>query len=114
MNAVFQKVLDEESIDTNSLFEHPFKLLAQIKSSELKDIIQFQSHDDQFISAFFNFFVEQLINRRQEISELDKCFFVGRVKAIPQWIQRTKQKFNIFSDYDELDRIFSIGVEALR
>ncbi|WP_054708065.1 TetR/AcrR family transcriptional regulator [Secundilactobacillus paracollinoides] len=113
LETVFQGVLDQDAIDTSTLYEHPFRMLAQIKGSSLKNMIQYQAHDTEFVSAFFDFFVERLIDQRTEISELDKCFFIGRVNAIPRWIQRTNQKFNIFTDYDKLDDIFNQGAKHL-
>lgn len=70
LETVFQGVLDQDAIDTSTLYEHPFRMLAQIKESSLKNMIQYQAHDTEFVSAFFDFFVERLIDQRTEISEL--------------------------------------------
>lgn len=45
------------------------------------------------------------------MTELERCFFIGRVRAIMMWIKRTQQTFNIFTDYKVLDRIFQTGRE---
>ncbi|GEP20363.1 TetR/AcrR family transcriptional regulator [Pediococcus argentinicus] len=109
LDYIFEKVLLDEQIDTKNIYHQPFRMLAQIKSSNLKPLIQAQTHDEQFVKAFSDFFFTKTISQHQEISTLNQSFFIGRVTAITRWIQVTHQQYNIFTDYEELDHIFNEG-----
>lgn len=95
-------------ISTN-IDQHPFELFARVKSSSIEAIIKRQTTDESFVTEFFKFFIEKQIERNRKMTELERCFFIGRVRAIMMWIQRTPQTFNIFTDYPTLDRIFQTG-----
>lgn len=103
----FNQVIVNDHIETHDIYRHPFKMLAEIKSSSLRPLIQTQADDEQFVKEFSNFFFERIISQHKEIFPLNQCFFIGRVNAITRWIRVTHQQFDIFSDYDELDRIFN-------
>ncbi|AJA80869.1 TetR/AcrR family transcriptional regulator [Levilactobacillus brevis] len=106
---IFEDVLIQEQIDTSHIDQHPFELFARVKSSSIEAIIKRQTTDESFVTEFFKFFIEKQIERNRKMTELERCFFIGRVRTIMMWIQRTPQTFNIFTDYPTLDRIFQTG-----
>ncbi|GAY74031.1 hypothetical protein NBRC111893_2177 [Lentilactobacillus kosonis] len=110
LDQIFEdSLMKVDDISSANLYDHPFKMIAEVKSSSLHDVIFFQAKDKEFVTEFFNFFIDKILQRDDQVDELTKYFFIGRVRAVTMWIQRTKQNYDIFKDYDELDRIFESG-----
>ncbi|KRN97965.1 TetR/AcrR family transcriptional regulator [Companilactobacillus kimchiensis] len=95
--------------NSEDIYEHPFSSIAEINNLELLPLLKFQSDDADFRNGFFQFVIDTVMENQDDKTELDKFFFIGRIKAINLWIDRTKQPYNPFVDYVYLDKVFRTG-----
>lgn len=98
-------------LDSKELHKHPYSTIANLNNQELLPILKFQSDDKNFSNGFFEFVIDSVMLEVDEKTKLDKFFFIGRIKAINLWIEKTNQPYNPFVDYEYLDKIFQTGKE---
>lgn len=101
----------DSNFDNNEFFQHPFTTIATINKQDLLPIFKSQNKDFEFRTDFFQFVMDTVMSVNSDKSELDKFFFIGRIKAINLWIDKTHQPYNPFEDFEYLDKIFQTGKE---
>lgn len=89
--------------------KHPYTSVATLNNEKLLPILRFQSNDPDFTEGFFQFIIDSVLLDSTADNELDRFFFIGRIKAINIWIIRTHQPYNPFVDYEYLDKVFLTG-----
>lgn len=99
----------ESNFNSEDSFTHPFTSIATINNQNLLPIFRSQSKDPEFKNVFFQFIVDSVMSFDSNKTELDKFFFIGRIKAINLWIDETHQPYDPFIDYEYLDKIFQTG-----
>ena len=89
--------------------KNPYTAVATINNRELLPILKFQSGDPDFTNGFFQFIIDTVLLDSDTDNQLDRFFFIGRIKAINLWIEKTHQPYNPFVDYEYLDKVFQTG-----
>jgi len=89
--------------------DHPYTTIATINNQELLPILKYQSNDRDFSNGFFQFIIDTITLGADKNTELERFFYIGRIKAINLWIEKTNQPYNPFVDYEYLDKIFITG-----
>lgn len=89
--------------------DRPYTTIATINNQELLPILRFQSNDHDFTNGFFQFVIDTVLQNSNTENELERFFFIGRIKAINLWIDKTRQPYNPFVDYEYLDKVFQTG-----
>lgn len=110
---LLNQYLNSQRTDSNfkmdDFFDHPFTTVATINNQELLPLLSLQSNDTDFRTGFFQFIIDTVMADQSDKTDLDRFFFIGRIKAINLWIEETHQPYNPFVDYHYLDQVFKTG-----
>lgn len=109
LNQYLASQRNSTDFNLNDLYDHPYTTIATINNQELLPVLNFQSNDQDFSNGFFQFVIDTVMLGANDETKLDKFFFIGRIKAINLWLEKTHQPYNPFVDYDYLDKVFRTG-----